>query len=460
MTTDKLVHIPEPQTLPPLGGSIVDGMSGVTLKRCTDAVRTQRPDGGGLCSYIAPEYSMSAFNCDCSYLLLEAVSSFMPFDGHGQFIRNLPLEINASCEPRWSTTDPNAFYYHAGNQLKKFSVSANAGILIYTFIASYISFGKGEGDISADGDHLPIICDGHLVSLFTISTKTQGRVFDTQGYGNIDSAYVSADNQVLIAWGTNGAGHFQGEELYDGNMVYLRKISFSDGHKAMAVDVDGRAILVRFNAADNPYLPGFPNSVEKVILATGEHIGLFDMGDLEKWTDAVHISAGPGFAMVSTYVPQTVTLPYQNELIQVPYTPGQPINRVAHHRSIFSDYESEAWPSVSRDGSRCVYGSNFNGAPNSPVDAWILFLAGAPVPPPPPPPSVRTVTGMGQLVSGFARVDTGLTQVTEFFTSLLYRGHPSEFLSIDFPNGGSVDVWSSIIKSGPGHNFYWQAVGK
>ena len=40
-----------------------------------------------------------------------------------------------------------------------------------------------------------------------------------------DAVYISPDNNVLIAWLTNGNGRYQGEELYDENMTFLRQVA-------------------------------------------------------------------------------------------------------------------------------------------------------------------------------------------------------------------------------------------
>ena len=66
---------------------------------------------------------MSPFNSDNSKILLVHQSYFALYDGTGAYLRDLPLEINASSEPRWSRTDTTTLYYVRGNHASQVEVS-------------------------------------------------------------------------------------------------------------------------------------------------------------------------------------------------------------------------------------------------------------------------------------------------------------------------------------------------
>src|SRR5215468_4720737 len=101
---------------PAVGGSFTDPVFGSAIKRVSDATKMTRADSGGALPYINPEYSsMSPFNQDNTRLLLVHFSYFGLYDGSGNYLRDLPLEINAASEPRWSRKDPNVLYYVRGN---------------------------------------------------------------------------------------------------------------------------------------------------------------------------------------------------------------------------------------------------------------------------------------------------------------------------------------------------------
>ena len=114
--------------VPPLVGvSYVDPVFGSTIKRVSNALGTANADGGGNLTWIENEYStMSPFNSDNSKFILVHQSYFALYDGSGFYIHDLPLEVNASSEPRWSRKDNATLYYHAGNMLKSYKISTGA----------------------------------------------------------------------------------------------------------------------------------------------------------------------------------------------------------------------------------------------------------------------------------------------------------------------------------------------
>ena len=116
-TTDKAVYTP-PNYLtyrpPAPGGSYSDAVFGTAIKRITDSMHMVRQDNGGTVTAITPEYStMSPFNQNNTRLLLLHFSYFALYDGAGNYLQDLPLEINASSQPRWSRTDPLVLLLHS-----------------------------------------------------------------------------------------------------------------------------------------------------------------------------------------------------------------------------------------------------------------------------------------------------------------------------------------------------------
>src|SRR5262249_18316652 len=149
---------------------------------------------------ISTEYStMSPFNQDDSRLLLVHLSYFALYDGSGNFLNNLPFEINASAEPRWSRSDPNALYYVSGNQLKQYKADSGLTSVVHTFNEYSAISGRGKSDISFDGDHFVLVGDRRYVFVYEISTDVRGNVFDSGGV-SFNNVAITPNNNVIIAW--------------------------------------------------------------------------------------------------------------------------------------------------------------------------------------------------------------------------------------------------------------------
>lgn len=418
MLTDLGVHAPQPLAIPAVHGSYNDPIFGTRISRISDAIHTPRADNGQPCPGIQPEYStMSPFNSDGSRVLLAEFSAFGLYDVNA-LSRIKPLgSVDTSSEPRWSRTDPNVFYFHptGTNALKNYNVATGIATPIHTFSEYGALYADGESDISDDGDNLVLMGGSNAsgkfvpqdVFLYRISTGVKGPVLNVAGRGPIDAVYVSPKNSVLIAWLTPGAGRFQGTELYDPNMVFVKQLCTYDSHKHFTLDADGSEVLV---TADNssptePAVAAYPGCLLKINLATGAKTPLIDIARLDAWTNAAHITApgAGGYALIATYnngPGSNVSYPLDNEIWKI-YLDSTPtkvhIERLAHHRSNSGSYEGQPFVSISHDGSLIVWSSNWDGAN---VDTYLSHLV-APVPPAtfPPTQTATLTTSHGDKVS-------------------------------------------------------------
>jgi hypothetical protein len=372
--TNSLVHFP-PNYLsfnaPAVGSSYLDPVFGTTFTRVSDAAQTISADDSQPLSFVAAEYSTkSPFNSDNSKLLLIEFSYFTLYDAVTRqrikpFCCSFPI-VAASSEPLWSRTDPNLFYFHpaGSNQLMAYNVATNAVKLIHTFGEYSGISAKGESEISYDGDHIVLSGDAHQIFVYTISTDTKGPVFDTTGKNPFgwDAIYVTPDNNVLVAWHTNGTSRYQGEELYDQDMNFLRQVSSSNGHKHMTRDVDGSEVLVKINSADPVPTPNCENAIVKIKLATAQQTCLLQLD----FSLSAHVSAPDhgGWIFAETNNHTTASspwFPYTNELLQIKLD-GTEVRRLGHHRSDSRTYDGQPRISSSRDGSRFAFNSNMMGA--------------------------------------------------------------------------------------------------
>ncbi len=369
---------------PILGGSYTDPVFGTTVKRISNAPGTfNSAAGSGNLTFIINEYStMSPFNSDNSRLLLLHQSYFALYDGQGNFIKDLPFQVHASSEPRWSRQDPNVIYFINGNQLKQYNAASDSIFVIRTFSQYSRISGKGESDICFDGDHFVLVGDNREIFVYEISSNRMGPVLNTSGLGGFDQVYITPNDNVLVGWLATGAGRFRGVEMYDRNMNFLRQVARAGGHMDVTRDVNGDEVLLVVNAAD-PDPDCGENTVVKISLSDGRQTCVISFD----WSLAVHVSAPDNseWAFISTYAPNDPS-PYTggwkqhtNEILQVKMD-GSEVRRLAHHRSRpFNGYNYTPRVSVSRDGTKLVYSSNFGlqgilGYPGEYSDVYFIEL--------------------------------------------------------------------------------------
>ncbi len=351
--------------VPPLvGGTYVDPVFGSTIMRVTNALTTPDVDEGGDLTWIEDEYSTAAaFNGNNSNFILVHQSYFGLYSGTGVFLKSLPLEINASSEPRWSRKDNVTLYYHSANMLKSYNISTGAIAVVHTFSEYSAISGNGEMDISLDGDHFVLAGDSRYIFVYQISTDSKYTVFDTGGTA-FDSLYITPHNEVIVSWYPTGTARYSGQELFDINMNFLRQVGHADGHKHLTVDTNGSEVLVWTNSNDPQPIANCQNGIVKIVLVTAAQTCLAQLD----WSLAVHITAGDGngSAYVETYAPSNPEpntsgwKAYTNELLQVKLD-GSGVIRLAHHRSRpWNTYNYEPKMTISRDSSRLLFASNYN----------------------------------------------------------------------------------------------------
>jgi hypothetical protein len=386
---DPAVHAPPDYDtfVPPgVGESYVDPLSGVRIKRLSDAPTMPDNADSGALAFVSTEYStVSPFNLDNTRLLLVHQSYFGLYDGRGDYLRDLPFAVHASAEPRWSRIRPNVLYYVSANTLMALDVSTGVASLVHRFREYAAIRGGGESDISRDGNHFVFAGDNRYVFVYTISTRTKGPVLDTAGHA-FNSLQIASDNSVVIGWLPNGTGRFTGVELFDRNMVFRRQLTHALGHMRLTRDTSGDELLVWTNSNDPLPIADCPNGIVKVRLVNAQQTCLLPLD----WSLAVHISApdGNGWVFVETHAPSDPSpgssewAPYANEVLQVRLD-GTETRRLFHHRSRpVNSYGYQPRATVSRDGNRLVFTSNYDlsailGYSNDYTDVYFVQVPAA-----------------------------------------------------------------------------------
>jgi hypothetical protein len=160
-------------------------------------------------------------------------------------------------------------------------------------------------------------------------------------------------------------------------------------------DSDGSEVLIWASAGDPQPVCGNASGIVKVRLANAQQTCLFTID----WGVGVHISApdGNGWFFMETYDPSDPQspgewTPYLNEVLQIRLD-GSQVRRLLHHRSRpFDSYWYTPRTSVSRDGRRLIYSSNYGlqqilNYPATYADSYLVTVSGGGPTPTPTPTS-------------------------------------------------------------------------
>ena len=294
--------------------------------------------------WVGNEYSSCCpFNCNNTRLLFIKRDHFGLYDGDGIFIDDLP--INASQEPRWDRTNPDALYCISTNRLMKLDTSAIASPepSVLRSFSEYVKIsGCGESDISPDGDHFVLSgtrTDGvHEVFVYRISTNAKDVIYpQTEPF---DGLKIDSRNRPIVS---------RAEGIYLLAKGTARKIAPANGHACAAVH-NGRPVLL-WSSSNDP----FSNMNALVLIEIDT--GVQEILHVFSWAESFHVSAcDRDFCLVSTDVPSR-DLPSQ--LWKIYFDKMKPAELLGETGSLFTGYNSQVKAALSRDGSKVVGCSNF-----------------------------------------------------------------------------------------------------
>lgn len=322
---------------------------------------------------VSNEYStIDSWNCDCSRMLLRYPNGTVGlFSGVGAFLRMLP-QLNTSSEPRWHRTEPNSLHYVVGNSSRKLILGKDAasdGMLVLRTFGEFVVTTpkpgerngistKGEQDLSDDGQFLAFCGtkkDGtEWVFRFDLKNQITGKAIQFPLANNtsaFDNIYMTPDNNILIGFYARGFNRFNGVELYDKNMGFIRQVTqYAAPHMDVLRDLKGdECIVTSDDAKPRPMM---------VRLADGQKTYFPEYG---AWSQATHYSAASkGFFLCESYDPGTPDsqAPLDNAIHK--YTLDGTRTTLRKHGASAVNYEHQPKTSVSHDGSRYVYTVNGN----------------------------------------------------------------------------------------------------
>ena len=233
--------------------------------------------------------------------------------------------------------------------------------------------------------------------------------------GGLDDMLMSPSGRyALLHWGSGGSGSTCNLQAYDTSMVHLGEVSFGRGHFDLTVDEVGVEWCVQYTADATDGITGA--YIAKYRLPDG--FDRYKAGDLTaavKLTDwpynagGGHISGrafGKGFVVASADYPPSGAprAPYTNELVKIYLdsriaSEGTPhVERLVNHRSDeawvasqpnstcpMSSYWAQPHATVSRDGTKLLFGSTWGQ--NCTAETYALELGAAVADTIPPAPT-------------------------------------------------------------------------
>lgn len=326
--------------------------------------------------WVQLEYATTCpFSARNKWLLLQdGRGYYAAYSGDGDFVHQTTIGHNQ--EPRWDSDDPDPFYYLTGNTIQSYNAVSFRSTMIQIF-SEYVLFaagerngvqGLGEGDIENDVWALAgMRPDGKRdVFLYNVKQRRKSKVLtlDQDKAFALDNIYATPSGNCQIGWYASGKDRFQGVELYDGDMQFIRQLAPVMSHNDVA-RYQGQDILIWGSSAD-PEIN--KNALFAIDNMSGMRRQLYEM----PWAYAYHVSAcSRDFAILSTYAPDN-SLPSQVLKLKLD---GSGVELICETGSVMPTdlYSATPRASVSRDGSRVVFNSN-SGITHRGVNYTDVFL--------------------------------------------------------------------------------------
>jgi hypothetical protein len=362
---------PSRAAFPSLGKSYVDPVFGTTVRRLTDEYpRASDSDLYAKNGYWNADSTLVWHRAGASdYRIIRAV------DGRGgkkagDVVRmNVPGDADGSFAP----DDPDVWYYFSGAALVQYSVSADTSSVVHTFSAPLGGLGGSTDWIDASGRYM-LLMIGRALNVYDRQTDTlySGAIHATLGEG---WAGISPDGRYVVVAGDQ---HYSYAIDHDRRALSTKAVMFwslcGDHGDLVSSPTTGKTYMVTFEcdseAAVYAVDVSLPQSTRNLDQQRAQNRKLFETD----WTDGGHfsgVSRGPMRDWVFTSIesdedtfdadPAAIwNRPYMQEIVMANVVTGE-VRRLAHHRSRSVDLYYRAQPrlSVSWDGSRVMWASNF-----------------------------------------------------------------------------------------------------
>lgn len=354
--------IPRPGYLHP----ITDPVFGTRVVRITKPLsgRAKRPIVRHVYSKIQP------WNSDESLLLVGSVYPYLLLDGntYEQLGR-----VSAPSDAVWANTRPSRMYGVSRDRFGFIDLDAADRDSFQPLVRfpryRELSIGFGEGNLSNDDRYVALIGvhPGGRRDLIVYDVLA-GQTVAVRGLGRaLDNATMSqSGDYVVVVWGRDGRGRSEGVEAFDRELRFLRQLTRSSEHGDVGYTAAGQEAWVSYSSARRRSIGAYP-------LGGGPPITVID-ADPGTWGG--HLScrnvARPGWCYISDVGHSPRIWRGYDQVWAQQIAPDGLVEAFAHeHHSYNAGYYHQPQAVPSRDGSRVLWASDWDGGRKAAVFDYV-----------------------------------------------------------------------------------------
>lgn len=474
--------------MPNVGVAYKDPVFGTTITRMTN----EASSGG----FAVHDYSqLQAFSTNNKYMLVS--------EGDGSVIRSvatrqkMTIPDNNWNDARWHPGKTNTIISYDTNEdttLRVVYTDIDAGTArtVYTFPSRFerIRVNQSFDELSKDGRWMAGMAasgnDGIIFSLDMNAAERAGSGASPIGfemslnglyagtcrpdpeYGNVEPDWVGVSSKgtyMVIQWVRDDTTRCSGMELFDIQTgKFVGQVNTRHDHGDLATNVRGQEVFVS-TQSNSSEISGQPSIVEYIFPARGSSAVQTRLVKTIPWHGLSHISCqGPdGVCLVSSYSPEASWDPrypgvLDNELYLLWLEDGS-YRRIAHHRSSECGYWVQPRATISPDGSRVLFDTDFwaeTGGQNScqrfdSLGGGEVFMVSLPASAMSNPRNAGLFTG-GTASTNASNTNTTDTTTTDTSTDTGGNTNQSTNTTVQLGTTGPLPTASYTLQSGEAVN--------